>query len=370
MIIPVDKKKITFLIASLSGGGSEGLCVNLANNLAQKGWDVNLIVLNMVNSVYHDRLSENVNFVVLDTKHALYSPYKLAKYLLTTKPKKILVFTYELTVITILIKKLLGIKLTLIARNRNTMTHVQNRPGGFWVKLVVNPLVKKFYRNADHIINQCEGMRDDLLSIYPEIADKTSVIYNPINGIIESHAKTEKLSNQSSQEYILCVGRLDRQKAFHFAIKGFAKITQDFPKLRLKIVGKGLLENELKSLAAELGVQDKVDFEGFKKNIIPYYLEAKITLLTSLYEGFPNVLVESIALGTPIVAFDCQSGPKEIVLDSINGHLALYKDVDSLSEKLKIAIDTKWDTTVIAESAKRFSMLNIIKAYEDKIERL
>ena len=365
-----DNKKITFLITSLSGGGSEGLSVNLANSLAKRGWEVNLIVLHMKNSVYHERLNKNVNFVILDTKHAVYSPYKLIKYLLTNKPKKILVFTYELTVITILIKKLLNLNITIIARNRNTMSHVQKRPGGLWVKLIVNPLVKIFYSYADHIINQCEGMRNDLLTIYPEISQKTSVIYNPINSIIEEYAKTQDLANKSSQEYILCVGRLDRQKAFHFAIEGFAKITQDFPKLRLKIVGKGILENELKRCAAEHDVQSKVDFEGFKKNMIPYYLDAEITLLTSLYEGFPNVLVESIALGTPIVAFDCQSGPKEIVLDSINGHLAIYKNVDNLAEKLKIAINTKWDTAVVAESAKRFSMLNTIKAYEDTIERL
>ena len=365
-----DKKKITFLIPSLSGGGSEGLCVNLANTLSQSGWEVNLIALNIKNSIYHDRLSKNVNFVILDVKHAVYSPYKIVKYLLANKPNKILIFNYELTIVTIFIKMLLGLKITIIARNRNTMSHVQNRPGGFWVKYIVNPLVKKFYGNADHIINQCEDMRDDLITIYPKIIDKTSVIYNPINQVIEEYSKTLDFAKPFSDEYLLCVGRLERQKAFHYAIEGFARLTKEFSSLRLKIVGAGILENNLKKCANDFGVRDRVDFEGFKKDIIPYYLGAKATLLTSLYEGFPNVLVESLALGKPVVAFDCQSGPREIVLDSVNGYLVEYKNIDDLAEKLKISIKKKWDYVAVAESAERFSMKNTIKAYEDRIRML
>lgn len=365
-----DKKKITFLIPTLSGGGSEGLCVNLANALNRNGWEVNLIALNTKNSVYHDRLDKNVDFINLNVKHALYSPYRLSKYLITNKPRKILIFNYELTVITIIIKRLLGIEIKIISRNRNTMSHVQNRPGSFWVKFIVNPLVKYFYGSADHIINQCYDMRDDLLTIYPKITNKTSVIYNPINSIIEKHSKTINFCSLSSQDYILCVGRLERQKAFHFAIEGFARLAQEFSSIRLKIVGAGVLEEELKEFANNYGVRERVDFEGFKKNIIPYYLGAKVTLLTSLYEGFPNVLVESISLGKPVVAFDCQSGPREIVLDSINGYLVQYKNIEDLAEKLKISIKTKWDHVAVAESAERFSTENIIKAYEDRIQML
>ncbi len=366
----MEDKNITFLISSLSGGGSEALCVNLANSFAELGWKVNLVVLNMKNSVYHERLSNNVNFTILDVRHALYSPYKLIKYLLVNKPKKILVFTYELTSIIVLIKKLLGLNLKIIARNRNTMSHVQKRPGGFWIRYIVNPFVKKFYGYADHIINQCEGMRNDLLTIYPEIIQKTSTIYNPINSVINEYAKTIDFKNVKSQEYILCVGRLERQKAFHFAIEGFARLTKEFPSLRLKIVGVGTLEDELKECAYNLGIREKVDFEGFNKNIIPYYRDAKATLLTSLYEGFPNVLVESIALGKPVVAFDCQSGPSEIIIDSLNGYIVKYKNIDDLSEKLRISIEKNWDHKAIAQSSKKFSMHNIVRTYEERISAL
>ena len=91
------------------------------------------------------------------------------------------------------------------------------------------------------------------------------------------------------------MGRLERQKAFHYAIEGFARLTKEFSSLRLKIVGAGILENDLKKCANDFGVRDRVDFEGFKKDIIPYYLGAKATLLTSLYEGFPKDSMTRIA---------------------------------------------------------------------------
>ena len=85
-----------------------------------------------------------------------------------------------------------------------------------------------------------------------------------------------------------------KPNAFHYAIEGFASIANQFPELRLKIVGRGELENALKRHAERYSVLNRVDFEGFQKNIINYYLFAKATLLTSFYEGFPNVLLNQL----------------------------------------------------------------------------
>ena len=110
-------------------------------------------------------------------------------------------------------------------------------------------------------------------------------------------------------------------KGFHHAIKAFACIVEKYPYLRLKIVGKGSQEKNLKKIAEKYSVLKKVDFEGFHKEIIPYYLHARVTILPSLYEGYPNVLIESISMNTPVIAFDCPSGPNEIIIDGVNGYL-------------------------------------------------
>lgn len=101
-----------------------------------------------------------------------------------------------------------------------------------------------------------------------------------------------------------------------------------------------------------------------------YYSNAKVTVLTSLYEGFPNVLIEFIALGTPVVSFDCESGPSEIILDGKNGYLVKYLDIEEFTQKLDLALKTNWDAKAIINSSKRYSKEIIVNKYFAKIEEV
>jgi glycosyltransferase involved in cell wall biosynthesis len=357
-------KKITLLISSLSGGGAEAVCVSLANGFAEHGWNVDLVLLNKNNTAYLNRISNQVNVVDLEVNHARYSTLALLRYIKKEKPLNILVFNYELPVILLVLRSLFGFKSKIITRNINTLSQKQAQAKGFWLKHVVMPLVDKFYIKADHIINQCEAMREDIVSLYPQLSAKTSVIYNPLAKHIEDYKKLHDLTKVVKQDYIVCIGRLEKQKAFHCAIEAFAKIASEFPKLRLKIIGKGSLEFDLKKLAFELGIDDRVDFLGFQNDMIPFYLYAKATLLTSLYEGFPNVLLESIALGTPVVAFDCPSGPKEIIINEVNGYLVKNKNQEDLVDKIRLTINKQWNTSQIIETSKPYELDNILYKYE------
>lgn len=358
------KKKVTFIISSLAGGGAEGVCVNIANGLTEEGWEVNLVVLHLNNASYQDKISSKVNLVVLGVNHARYASLALLKYIYKYSPSIVLVFNYELAVMLVILRSLFRFKAKIFTRNINTLSQNQFQAEGFWLKYVVIPLIDKLYNKVDHIINQCEAMRDDLVSLYPHLSKKTSVIYNPVAKHIEDFAKSFDFNNLHKQDYILCVGRLEKQKAFHHAIKAFAFVANDFPNLRLKIVGKGSLELYLKQFAFDLGIEERVDFEGFQKDLIPYYLHAKTTLLTSLYEGFPNVLLESICLGTPVVAFDCPSGPNEIIVTDKNGYLVKDKCLNDLNDKLKLTLDKNWKNSIILETAKPYNLSNLIYKYE------
>ena len=162
---------------------------------------------------------------------------------------------------------------------------------------------------------------------------------------------------------MLCVGRLENQKAFHYAIKGFASISKKFPSLRLKFLGQGSLEKELKKIVAKHGLEKRVDFEGFKKDIIPYYLYAKATLITSKYEGFPNCMVESLKLGTPVISFDCPSGPKEIIKNGINGFLVKHEDLDDLNRKLLIFMSSEFNIEDMNSTLKKHEPVEVAKSY-------
>ena len=169
------------------------------------------------------------------------------------------------------------------------------------------------------------------------------------------------------QHYLLCVGRLEPQKGFKFAIKAFSELKSEFPNLRLKIVGKGKLEKELKQNAINYGVEDRVDFEGFIEDMIPYYLHAKATILTSLYEGYPNVLIESITLKTPVVAFDCPSGPKEIIENGINGYLVNNGDINDLKLKLKSILTNEIKIKDKDNTIKHNEVDHVYKLYKKMI---
>ncbi len=331
-----SNKKITLIISSLSGGGAENVCVNIANKFVENNWQVDLVVLNLINENYYSRLSERVNLVVLNVNHARNSGIALFKYIYKFKSKTYLVFNHELAVVLVILRTLFKLKINIVSRNISVLSKKidQYKSGNFWLKNIVSPLIKNFYHRIDHVINQCNNMRKDLISIYPRLINNSSVIYNPISKHILDYANKYDLNKVEKKNYLLCVGRLEEVKCFHYAIEGFAGISTKFPNLRLKIVGQGNLEMRLKQKAIDLNVSNRVDFEGFQKDIANYYLYAKATVLTSMYEGYPNVLIESLAMNTPVVAFDCPGGTSEIIQDGLNGYLVKHQDVEDLKKKI------------------------------------
>ncbi|WP_272694363.1 glycosyltransferase [Providencia sp. PROV036] len=363
-------KKITFFISSLSGGGAEAVCVNLANGLVCNGWQIDLVILNIHNEKYLKLLSSKVNLIVLNVDHARFSPIPLLKYIQKQKPEKILTFNYELTVLVVILRSLFRFPTKIIARNINTLSKKRQQYNGWWNKFIVKPLIDHFYCKADHIINQCQAMRDDLLTVFPQLKDQTSVIYNPVAKQVEEYNNEDCISPTIKQDYLLCIGRLEKQKAFHFAIQAFAELVKVHPKLRLKIIGQGSLENSLRQLTIKLKIENSVDFEGFQENVIPYYLGARATLLTSIHEGFPNVLIESISLGTAVVAFDCPSGPNEIIEEGKNGYLVEYMSIDSLIKSCNRILDNDINSKLIISTAQKYNSRSIIEQYSNILSSL
>ena len=359
-------KRVTFIISSLSGGGAEGICINIANSLASNGWQVDLVVLNLNNEVYLDRISNKINLVVLDVNHTRYSFVPLLKYLYKNKIRLCLVFNHELAVTLVILRILFRLDVKIISRNISVLSIKieQFRKKNIWERYVVRPLVTYFYQKIDHVVNQCHSMRDDLIKVYPQLHNNSSVIFNPISTHFEDYIKKNNLTNIEKKNYLLCVGRLEEVKAFHYAIEGFAGIAKKFPNLRLKIVGKGSLENDLRQKAIDHNVEARVDFVGFQKDVIQYYLYAKATILTSLYEGYPNVLLESLAMNTPVIAFNCPGGTNEIIQDGLNGHLVKYQDVDDLKKKLSTLLLNNYNNYDLKNSIKKNKIEQVFKHYE------
>ncbi|MGR4068076.1 glycosyltransferase [Billgrantia sp. C5P2] len=357
-----SERKVTFIITALEGGGAEAVCVNVANGLAERGWDVTLVILHLGNAAYVDRISDRVNFQVLGAAYVRHAFFLLLGYIRKHKVRKVVVFTYQLAVMMVLVRAVSFQRFKLVARNINTLSEVRARAKGWWRNLVAR-LIDAFYCKVDYIINQCKDMQRDLVDLYGVNPERAPVIYNSVNQRIEQYAAALDWEAIEKKNYYLCVGRLDEQKAFHYAIEAFSKVADESPGLRLKIVGQGRLETQLRETAEALGVASRVDFEKFQKDIIPFYLGAKATLLTSLYEGFPNVLIESITLGTPVIAFDCKSGPREIV-DDRNGYLVEHLSVEGLVAAMR-NVDGRFDPATVHESSAPYATKYALDAYEN-----
>lgn len=337
------------------------MCVNLANSLSARGWQVTLVVLHLNNAVRHEELKKDVKLVVLGKNHARTAPLALARFIRQRKPGKILVFNHQLAVLLVLLRATLRLDFRIIARNISTLSQKKAAEASFWHKHIVQGVTKLFYKKVDRIVAQSTGMADDLVKFYDVPRNKIITIYNPISQVIENNLLGEPVRKNN---YLLCVGRLEAVKAFHYAIAAFAAVASDYPGLRLVIVGKGRLDGALKELAHKLSVSDRVDFEGYQADVVPYYFGARATLLTSLYEGFPNVLVESISLGTPVVAFDCPSGPSEIVRNGINGILVPHMNEAELQAAVRKVLNTTWSHDQVVATAIDFRSEVILRHYE------
>lgn len=355
-------KQITFFISSLRMGGAEQVCVTVANGLANRGWAVTVVVLNLDDAVLAKHLADDVTLHNLGYRHARTAIRSIFRYLNLENPRAILVFNHQLAVLCVAIRFITRKRFAIIARSINNLSEKRHREPSSWHKYVVGNIVKYFFRKADFFVAQCNAMSEDLVRKYSVNPNRCTVIYNPINASIESFS--DIALREGSEDYILCVGKLTAQKAFHYAIRAFSEVSVTFPALRLKIIGDGEQRSELEKLVESLGLRDKVSFLGRQRNVASFMVNAKMTLLTSIYEGLPNVLLESIAVGTPVVAFDCRTGPAEIIIEEVNGFLVPLENLELLSRGIHKAMVTPWDKSQISLTAEVYKSEHAIRAYE------
>ena len=189
------------------------------------------------------------------------------------------------------------------------------------------------------IVMLCEEMKEDASAKYPSLAPKLTKLYNALN-----LQKIRTLANERidlpqdfiDNGYLISVGRLhEAQKDFTTLVKAYGRAVNDYGiKERLVIVGKGSAKEELRKIAKELGVQNRVLFTDHQDNPYKWMRQAKLFLFSSKYEGLPTVLIEAHALGLPIVATATPTGVKELVMDGKAGTLVPIGDVEAMANAI------------------------------------
>lgn len=354
-----EQNQYFFLINSLRLGGAEKNCVNLANGLTHKGYKVSIIVLELRDAVLVKSLMPEVGVINLNISNARKSIFALSKIIDEFKIKQILVFTFQLAVVLVLIRKIWKKNFRIIARSINSLEEKYKHEKSIWHKWVSQFMVKKWFFDVDHIIAQSTGMKLELEKLKGDNEVPITVVFN----FIEKLPSFTNSPKQSQDKICLFVGKLKQQKNLFFLIDAFAKIVKDRSAVKLWIVGEGELKQNLENRILNLGLQNDIILKGKSQNVAEYYRLADLCLLSSHYEGFPNVLIEANAFGVPVVSLDCPSGPSDIIIQDINGILVKEGTLEAYSSAILSALSKEWNPVQIKKSVERFSKEKALNAY-------
>ena len=360
----VKKTEITAFIPNLSGGGAQGVFVTIMNYYVDIGCKVKAVVGTLGNDVYSHSLRDSIAIEELGATSSKESLFKIIKYINDNEVEIAFAFSPEWAVNLVIARKMARKHFLIIGRCINTLSYEYKYAEGIFRRIITYRLVKMLYKKTDCVVAQSEKMKDDLVSNFGLTTGQIYTINNPLSDRFA--LELENSAEENRENYMLFVGRFEKQKGIDRLLKAFSNISDR--KIKLCLYGKGSQEDQLKKLAEELGIRDRVCFYPFDKDIDKIYRKAKLTVMSSLFEGFPNVLSESIACGTPVVSFDLPSGPKEIIVNGVNGYLVEYLNEQDLTNKINITLDTNWDYSEIKKTARRFSKNSILPKYRILME--
>jgi glycosyltransferase involved in cell wall biosynthesis len=346
------------VLASFSGeGGVERMLVNLLNAFAGRGHRVQLVLIRS-SSRHLQHLDPAIRIIDLGTRHTLTSLWPLVGYLRRHRPPRLLVAKDRAGRLAVLARALSGVTTQIHVRLGTNLSAALAQRSGLQRWLRRTP-IRLLYSHIDHIIAVSEGVRQDTLQVSRIDPARVSVIRNPV-----VTARLYELARQPAPHpwfaephppIILGAGRLTRQKDFPTLIRAFAELHKVRP-CRLIILGDGRQADQLRALATDLGVAADLGLPGFTDNPYSYMAQAQLFVLSSRWEGSPNVLTEAMALGTPVVATDCPSGPAEILQGGRYGPLVEMGDWQGLAEAMARMLDAPPARDSLQEAVREYAV--------------
>ena len=343
-------QRIALFLPSLRGGGAERVMVNLARGFAERGLAVDF-VLAKAEGPYLSQLPPGVRVVDLRASRVAVSLPGLVRYLRQERPQAMLSALSHANVLAIWARSLARVSTRLVVSEHSTLSEATENATTLRAR-AMPLLVRLSYPQADAVVVVSHGAADDLIRLTGLPAEKVNVIYNPVV-TPELFAKAHEPLNHpwfqlGEPPVILGVGRLTAQKDFRTLIRALVLVRKERP-ARLMILGEGEDRPKLEALVRELGLEQDVTLPGFVENPYKYMKRAAVFVLSSRWEGLPTVLIEALALGRPVVATDCPSGPREILEGGKWGKLVPPGDPEELAKGILTALQESASTSVRLE---------------------
>ena len=303
------KKRAVFIINSLTVGGAERvMCTFLASSASERAdFEISLVLLDIEESPY--QLADWVEVHQLDSRGSLLRGIvALLSLFRRLHPDVSISFLTRANLANVLVSAFWRIP-CIISERINTSTHFRDD----WTGRLAKVLVKAIYPRATRVIAVSAGVAQDLQSVFSVPEKKLVVIANPIDiPSIQAQSHEQAAIELDDEAYVMSMGRLVKSKNFALLIEAFAQ--SGFPG-KLVILGEGPEREALLRKACDLGLRDRVLFPGFAKNPFALLRRAGVFVLSSSAEGFPNSLLEAMAVGIPVISTNCASGPSEILAD-------------------------------------------------------
>ena len=322
------KKKLIIFMPSIEGGGVEKNLFLVSNYLSKQ---LNKVALITISKKYKKKFNNSIEFISPAADYwdhlSRRSKYFLSLFLLIKeiiKNRNITVFAFQANIYCILVCKLFSIK--VIARSNSA-------PAG-WSKNIIKKLIFRFFLNlADRVMVNSLQFKKDLKR---EFHVNATCIYNPLNHydiIKKSKEKSKKIFKNNEKLKILNIGRFTEQKDQLTFLKALNLIKKNI-NFQAIIIGRGKLHDELLKYIYKNELNHFVKIIDFVENPFPLLKQTDLFILSSRYEGLPNVLLEALSLKKFIISSNCPTGPKEILLNGKGGLLFKVGDYKQLAKKI------------------------------------
>lgn len=358
---------VAILNPDLRVGGAERVVVNIANSLIARGHRVDLVLVRATGQ-YLSLLSPQVRIVELGAKRLRGTVWPLASYLRSTRPSAMMANMWPLTVVATAARLLSRVKTRTVVVEHTGWSHALLASESY-SKWKVRLSMRWLLPLADHIVTVSEGAADDLARFSRVDRRRIEWIYNPLVG-----PEDKLLPNVATQltrwcdgdhKKLISVGALKEVKDYATLLAAVAILRRSLD-VRLLILGEGDCRAALEQLSRELALTDSVLMPGAVLRPDAYVRLADLHVLSSRCEGFGNVLVEALAVGTPVVSTDCPFGPREILADGVYGRLVPVGNATALAAGIADALSAPHDRAALVKRAQHFS----VEAAVDRYERL
>jgi glycosyltransferase involved in cell wall biosynthesis len=364
MTSPADARHLAVFMSFSGAGGVERMVLNLVEGFAAAGCTVDLLAIR-ADSAHLGVLPAGVNLIDLGVRHSGLAVFPLVRYLRRARPVALLAAKDRAIRAAVVARRLAGVETRIVGRlGTNLSAALEGRAGlSRWLRIAP---MRWIYPAVDKVVCVSEGVLEDTAVLAGLTAGQLTVIRNPVVSprLVELAGEgiDHPWAHDDSVPLILGAGRLTEQKDFDTLVRAFAIVRQARP-ARLVILGDGRLRGKLEARINELGLTDEVALPGFTPNPYAWMARADLFVLSSAWEGSPNVLTEALALGTPSVSTDCPSGPREVLAGGRFGPLVPVGDASALGAAMLATLASPLPADVLKSAVTEYSQSASAAAY-------